>query len=232
MLLSLIPRHFLALLRLGRHHLDTLVRLLFFLRHTLECGVGIEVAHHPLMQGFDICNSVHDASRAQRKGVFGVECRGYDSSLVFPCLEVRVGETDEDLGQLCLFEEVGEELHAVGAEAADVLVPASLLVLNSKGLDALLDVFCNRSADLEACGEEEGQHNHRIQAYRVHLPRIRVSGRIGDRATVKPPKPQPISTTSTSFVRLRVFGFEASRVMDSVVVGLVEGVSSLAAKAG
>lgn len=37
-------------------------------------------------------------------------------------LEVRVGKADEDLGELGLPEEVGEELHRVCSDAGNVLI--------------------------------------------------------------------------------------------------------------
>ena len=60
-------------------------------------------------------------------------------------LEVGIGKTEEDLGELALLEVVGEELHGVGAESRDVLVGSNLvrfaggvslaLVLRPKSVD-------------------------------------------------------------------------------------------------
>lgn len=67
---------------------------------------------------------VQQPPRPQHERVLGVQCRGDDPRLVLPGLEVRIGEADEDLGQLAPGEEVGEEFHRVGAEGGDVLVAA------------------------------------------------------------------------------------------------------------
>ena len=63
--------------------------------------------------------------------------------------------------QLAAGEEVGEELHGVGAQACDVLVPARRGggALGAEGGDAVLDVLGHLGADLEAedqFGGEEG----------------------------------------------------------------------------
>lgn len=149
-LLPLVPRHLLALLRLRLHHPHTLIGFLLFLGHALKGGMGSEMIHHPLMQGLDVGDGVDDAPRAQRKGVLGIQRRRHNSRLVFPRLEVRVGEANEDLGELRLLEEIWEELHAVCAETADVLVQAGFLVLDSERLDTLLDILCYRCPNLKA----------------------------------------------------------------------------------
>lgn len=41
---------------------------------------------------------------------------------MFAGFEVRVGEAEEDFGELGFVEEVGEEFHGVAAEGGDVLV--------------------------------------------------------------------------------------------------------------
>lgn len=41
---------------------------------------------------------------------------------MFLSFEVRIWETDEDLGELCTPEEVDEEFHCVGSDGGNVLV--------------------------------------------------------------------------------------------------------------
>lgn len=47
-----------------------------------------------------------------------------NARLVFARLEVRVGEKEKDLAQLALLEKVGQKLHGIGADDANVLVAA------------------------------------------------------------------------------------------------------------
>ncbi len=41
---------------------------------------------------------------------------------MLPGLEMRVGEAEEEVRELAAVENVGEELHGVGAEDGDVLI--------------------------------------------------------------------------------------------------------------
>jgi hypothetical protein len=61
---------------------------------------------------------------------------------VFAGFEVRVGKADEDLAELTLAEEVGEELHGVGTETGGILVGTSR-VLGAESPYFLLDVGCD-----------------------------------------------------------------------------------------
>lgn len=69
---------------------------------------------------------------------------------MFSCLEMWVGEADEDFGELALLEKVGEELHRVGSEYSGVAVQSLLLVLCSEGLDPVLNELCHGYSDLES----------------------------------------------------------------------------------
>ena len=80
--------------------------------------------HHPLVQILDVGDGVHAAAGPQHERVLGVQRRRHDPRLVLARLEVRVWEAEEDGTELAAVEEVGEELHGVGAEAGDVLVGA------------------------------------------------------------------------------------------------------------
>ena len=77
------------------------------------------------MQILHICDRVHHASGSQHVCVLGVEGGGDDAGFVFSGFKVRVGEAEEDFGELGFVEEVGEEFHGVGAEDGDVLMGAS-----------------------------------------------------------------------------------------------------------
>jgi hypothetical protein len=119
---SLIPLHLLPLLRLRPHRPHTLIHalailisILKHLLHALKAGMLLEMALHPLVQILHIGNCVHDSAGAQHVRVLGVERVRHDARLVLALLEVRVGETQEDFGELGLGEEVGQEFHRVGA---------------------------------------------------------------------------------------------------------------------
>ncbi len=111
-------------------------------------------------------------------------------------LEVRVGEADEDLAELVLAEEVWEEPHRVGAQARDVLVEPALVVLRAEGTDLVLDKLRDLPPNLQSYGvlSDPGSGKELL----LCLPRINVSGITGARAMSKPPKPQPMSATSTA----------------------------------
>lgn len=81
-----------------------------------------------------------------------VQCQAHDTSLVLPCLKMRVREAEEDLGKLTSFEEVGEEFHRVCADAGDVLVCTRIqfCVLCTQSLDFRLDKLRHRGSDLHA----------------------------------------------------------------------------------
>lgn len=76
-------------------------------------------------------------------------------------LEMGVGKTKEDLLQLGLGEEVGQEFHRVGAEAGEVLVCVCGGVLGAEGFDFLLHEFRDGAADFEtqdlSAGEVGGE---------------------------------------------------------------------------
>ena len=67
--------------------------------------------------------------------------------------EMRVREAEEDAGQLGAPEEVGQELHRVGAQGGDVLVFRGRvglgLGLAAQGADPVLDVRGDLRTDLE-----------------------------------------------------------------------------------
>lgn len=77
-----------------------------------------------MMVFFDIGDGVQKPSGPQHVCILGIQARRDDARLVLARLEVRVREADEDLGQLVSGEKIGEELHRVGPESGDVLVPA------------------------------------------------------------------------------------------------------------
>ena len=115
---------------------------------------------------------------------------------------MRVGKAEEDFGELGAAEEVGEEFHGVSAQACDVLVATrGKWKLLAEGVDAVLDVGRYLCADLETCTEglEECLWVGRNNVVR-NEPRINSSGSLGASATSRPPNPQPMSATVTSFL--------------------------------
>ena len=71
-----------------------------------------------------IGNQVQQPARSQHISILGVEAPRHNPGLVLARLEMRIGKADKDLAQLAAPEEVGEELHRVGAEGGDVVVAA------------------------------------------------------------------------------------------------------------
>lgn len=72
-------------------------------------------------------------------------------------LEMRIREAKEDLGKLGFMEEVGEELHGVGAHTGDVLVQGCSCVLCSEGANAILHELCHLRTDLESYNQGFGK---------------------------------------------------------------------------
>lgn len=145
---ALIPLDLLPLLRLGPHDSDTLILLLVLVRDTFKQRMGLEMLHHPTMQVFDVRDRVHDPAGSQHVRVLGVQSRGDDSRLVFARFEMRVGKTQEDLGELGSVEEVRQEFHRVGSQARYVLVGGR--VLAAQGSDPFLYVFGYLGADFKS----------------------------------------------------------------------------------
>lgn len=85
----------------------------------------------------DVRDGVHKTTRPQHVGIFGIERLGDDTGLVLAHFKVRVREADEDLGELVLGEEVGEEFHRVAAECGDVFV-----VAGDEGVGGAFFFFC------------------------------------------------------------------------------------------
>ena len=110
----MIPFDLLPFFGLGSHQGQTFILTLLIGRKSLEGGVSVEMCHDPAVDVLDVTDGIHDPPRSQHKGVLGVERGGDDAGLVLSGLEVRIGKADEDLPELSLGEEVGEELHAVG----------------------------------------------------------------------------------------------------------------------
>ena len=114
----------------------------------------LKMPDHPVMQILHIGNRIHNRPLLHHKRILTVQRRAHDPRLVLPGLEMRIRETEEDLRQLGLAEEVGQELHRVGPHAGDVLVETRGRVLGPEGADAVLDEFGDLGADFEAwsCG--------------------------------------------------------------------------------
>lgn len=91
-------------------------------------------------------------------------------------------------------EEVGKVLHGVAAEAGNVLILARVL------LSQLLNSLLNELYDLHIIAVKEfdiTEIRENLTGLRISSPAIRVSGNRVERATSRPPKPQPISANST-----------------------------------
>lgn len=136
-------------------------------------------------------------------------------------LEVRVRETNKYFAELSqtvrlLFRiptsprvsianleflvDVGEELHRVRSENTDVLVMAFGLMLYSERLDPLLHILRNLGPDFHSYILKSRQPlPSRIELLWAYIPNIRVSGSFCASDTISPPKPHPISATSTCF---------------------------------
>lgn len=69
-----------------------------------------------------IGNSIQQTARPKYVSVFSIKRLGNNARLVFPRFEMRIGETDEDLGELMFGEEIGEEFHCVRPMRGDILV--------------------------------------------------------------------------------------------------------------
>lgn len=127
-LLSPVPRDLFRFLCLLAHDLDTRIRAEFVLTHPLPQLPRIpgllthEVLAHPVVQLFHVRDRVDQSTGSRDERVLGVQLRRHDARLVFPLLEVRVRETEEDLGQLRTLEIVGQEFHRVRPQRRDVLV--------------------------------------------------------------------------------------------------------------
>ena len=118
----LIPFHLFALFCLHPHRPHTLIHalaafplpLLKYSFHSRKARMLFEMAFDPLVQILHIGDGVYDPPGAQNIGILRVERVGYDAGLVLALFEMRVGETEEDFGELVFGEEVGEEFHGVG----------------------------------------------------------------------------------------------------------------------
>lgn len=69
---------------------------------------------------------------------------------MLPRFEVRVGKANKDFAQLVLFEEIGQELHGVGADACRVLEHLVVILL-PQCPDLLLDELGDVCTDLKSC---------------------------------------------------------------------------------
>ncbi len=155
------------------------------------------------MQLLHIRNRIHLSSRLEDVGILGIELGRDDTGFVFAGFEMRVREAEEDGGELGEGEVVGEEFHGVGAEGGNVLISVGR-VLGAKGGDAVCDVVEDLGAEFHAWSESVCQELNVCgrtdlgNGY-VDLPTMSVSGKRGLRAIRRPPKPQPMSATSTGF---------------------------------
>lgn len=87
--------------------------------------------YHPLMQILYICDGVHDSTGFHDVRILRIQRSRDNAGLVFPSLEMWVGKTEEDLGELLLLEKVWKELHRVDTKAGNVLVAAIIKILIS-----------------------------------------------------------------------------------------------------
>lgn len=117
-----IPRNLLPLLSLLPHNAHTLIPLLLLLPNPLKQLMPLKMPHHPVMQILHIGNRIHNPPRPQHIRILAIQRIRHDSRLVFPLLEMWIREAEEYFLELAFGEEVGEEFHAVGAEAGYVLV--------------------------------------------------------------------------------------------------------------
>lgn len=88
----------------------------------LPPSLALETHSEPLIQIPHVRHDVHAAALAEHVGILCDEGRGDNAGFVFAGFEVRVGEAEEDFGELGLREEVGEEFHGVAAQGGYVLV--------------------------------------------------------------------------------------------------------------
>ena len=113
--------------------------------------------------------------------------------------EMRVREAEKYPGELAFAEKVRKELHSIGTYTGDVLVLEGIRVLCAKGTDAVLDKFSDLHTDFKTCALVIGLAGNKCLP-QENSPRSSSSGNRGANATKRPPKPQPISATVTSFV--------------------------------
>jgi hypothetical protein len=66
---------------------------------------------------------------------------------VLPLLEMRVWKAEKDRAELLLAEEVGKELHGIGAQTTDVLIGSILCILRSESPNFILDIFSDGHSD-------------------------------------------------------------------------------------
>lgn len=101
---------------------DVMFQLVLVWIEPFEQWMLTEVLIHPVVQLLDVGDDVHDAAGTQDVGVFGEQRGRDDASFVFARLEVRVREQEKQFRELVFVEEVGQELHTVGTQDADVVV--------------------------------------------------------------------------------------------------------------
>ena len=123
----LVPLHLLPLLRPREKQRDNRVGCEFLLCQPLEAWVCSDPLGHPRPEFFHVCNGVHHASNSESVGVLSQKTLLDDSPPMVRRLEVGIGEQEEELLELALVEKVGQVLHRIGTNAADVLVPPRML---------------------------------------------------------------------------------------------------------
>lgn len=171
--LTVITRHFFSFFRAGHHgihHRSVTLRAELFLRNPRKQRKLVKVRDHPIVEVFDVRDRVYDPARAEDICVLGEQGRGDDAGFVLADFEVRVGEEEEELGELCFLDVVWEELHGVCADDGDVAIGSGSIGWDGMGEtesgDTILDVLGDLDPELHACcpgtvrsiGTAEGGH--------------------------------------------------------------------------
>mmetsp|Transcript_11584 Transcript_11584/g.48588 ORF Transcript_11584/g.48588 Transcript_11584/m.48588 type:complete len:238 (-) Transcript_11584:226-939(-) len=144
----LVPLHLLPLLRPREQQRHDRVGLALLLRQPLEHRVLFDLLRHPPPQFLDVGDGVDDPAHRQRVRVLRQQRPLDYPPPVVRGLEVRVGEQEEQLRELTLLKEVGQVLHAVCADARDVLVRTGVLAPERHA--PLLHVLAHLIPDLHA----------------------------------------------------------------------------------
>lgn len=140
-LVTIVPSDLLRLLRLKLHHPHTRISLKFLIRNKFPKipnssgdfipllgyilplrSLILEMPQNPVVILLHIGNSIQQTARLQHIRVLGIQALRDNTSLVLARLEMRIRETNEDLGELVVAEEIGEEFHRVRPDTRDVLV--------------------------------------------------------------------------------------------------------------
>lgn len=149
--LPLLLGHFLPQLA-SRIRLPRRLRLLLLrgiVVHVLLRGGAVKAGADPIVQIPYVGDDVDAAAGAHDVGVLGHQGGRDNAGLALAGLEVRVREAEEEAGEGGAREEVGQELHRVGAQRGDVLIRGRLL--GSEGEDARVGEVVHLVADLQAC---------------------------------------------------------------------------------